>query len=66
MGHIIKEASGDIFLTRVILTLIYTLYFSTMFGEKAVSLVRELHRAPAEQLPPLNEDLLRQVREGGG
>lgn len=32
-----------------------------MFGEKAVALVRELHRAPPEQLPPLNEDLLRQA-----
>ncbi|XP_063685351.1 DNA replication complex GINS protein PSF1-like [Bolinopsis microptera] len=32
-----------------------------MFGEKAVSLVKELHRCPDEQLHPVNEDLLRQV-----
>ena len=32
-----------------------------MFGEKAISLVKEQHRCPSEQMCPLNEDLLRQV-----
>ncbi|KAF7486591.1 DNA replication complex GINS protein PSF1 isoform X5 [Marmota monax] len=34
-----------------------------MFCEKAVELVRELHRAPEGQLPAFNEDGIRQVLE---
>ncbi|XP_034351508.1 DNA replication complex GINS protein PSF1 isoform X3 [Arvicanthis niloticus] len=34
-----------------------------MFCEKAMELVRELHRAPEGQLPAFNEDGLRQVLE---
>lgn len=34
-----------------------------MFCEKALELVRELHGAPEGQLPPFNEDGLRQVLE---
>ncbi|XP_055994062.1 DNA replication complex GINS protein PSF1 isoform X2 [Sorex fumeus] len=34
-----------------------------MFCEKAIELVRELHRAPEGQLPAFNEDGLRQVLE---
>ncbi|XP_019489531.1 PREDICTED: DNA replication complex GINS protein PSF1 [Hipposideros armiger] len=34
-----------------------------MFCEKALELVRELHRAPEGQLPAFNEDGLRQVLE---
>ncbi|XP_042522413.1 DNA replication complex GINS protein PSF1 isoform X2 [Dipodomys spectabilis] len=34
-----------------------------MFGEKAMELVRELHRAPEGQLPAFNEDGIRQVLE---
>uniref|UniRef100_A0A8Q3WMG9 DNA replication complex GINS protein PSF1 n=1 Tax=Homo sapiens TaxID=9606 RepID=A0A8Q3WMG9_HUMAN len=34
-----------------------------MFCEKAMELIRELHRAPEGQLPAFNEDGLRQVLE---
>ncbi|XP_011907213.1 PREDICTED: DNA replication complex GINS protein PSF1 isoform X2 [Cercocebus atys] len=36
---------------------------SAMFCEKAMELIRELHRAPEGQLPAFNEDGLRQVLE---
>ncbi|XP_035688590.1 DNA replication complex GINS protein PSF1-like [Branchiostoma floridae] len=34
-----------------------------MYGEKAVELIRQLHRSPDGSLPPFNEDGIRQVLE---
>ncbi|XP_019636637.1 PREDICTED: DNA replication complex GINS protein PSF1-like [Branchiostoma belcheri] len=34
-----------------------------MYGEKAVELIRQLHRSPDGSMPPFNEDGIRQVLE---
>jgi len=34
-----------------------------MFGEKVFELIKELKRSPEGQLPPYNEDVIRQVLE---